>query len=88
MWIDPLDGTYNFIKGDIAAVTVLIGVSIKGKSRIGIVHRPFSTDDANKGTTMFGTIEHGVFKLNYTSKMNELELNNRELEYIEPFDHC
>ena len=28
VWIDPLDGTSDFIKGDLSAVTVLIGLSI------------------------------------------------------------
>ena len=41
VWIDPLDGTSDFTKGNLSAVTVLIGLSIKGVSRIGIVHSPF-----------------------------------------------
>lgn len=41
VWIDPLDGTSDFVKGNLPAVTVLIGLSIKGESRIGIVHNPF-----------------------------------------------
>ena len=36
VWIDPLDGTSDFVKGTLSAVTVLIGLSIKDKSRIGI----------------------------------------------------
>ena len=30
VWIDPLDGTSDFVAGNLPAVTVLIGVSIKG----------------------------------------------------------
>jgi 3'(2'), 5'-bisphosphate nucleotidase len=45
VWVDPLDGTSDFVAGNLTAVTVLIGVSIKGVSRIGIVHNPFSDED-------------------------------------------
>ena len=45
VWIDPLDGTSDFVNGNLPAVTVLIGLSINGYSRIGIVHNPFSEDD-------------------------------------------
>jgi len=41
VWIDPLDGTSDFVKGNLTAVTVLIGLAIKGKSRLGVVHKPF-----------------------------------------------
>ena len=61
VWIDPLDGTNDFVIGNLSAVTVLIGLSIKGYSRIGIVHNPFSDEDQNLGRTLFGTIEHGLF---------------------------
>lgn len=45
VWIDPLDGTTDFVNGNLPAVTVLIGLSINEKSRIGIVHKPFSDED-------------------------------------------
>ena len=38
VWIDPLDGTKDFVKGNHSAVTVLIGLAINDKSRIGIIH--------------------------------------------------
>lgn len=38
VWIDPLDGTSDFVKGNLPAVTVLIGLSINGHSRAGVVH--------------------------------------------------
>lgn len=63
VWIDPLDGTNDFVKGNLPAVTVLIGLSIKDKSRIGIVHNPFSVDDREIGNTFFGSAEHGVYKI-------------------------
>ena len=45
VWIDPLDGTQDFVNGNLTAVTVLIGLSIGEKSRIGIVHKPFADED-------------------------------------------
>lgn len=44
-WIDPLDGTSDFVKGNYPAVSVLIGLSIKGVAKIGIVHNVFADED-------------------------------------------
>lgn len=41
VWIDPVDGTNCFVKGWMSCVTVIIGVSIKGRARIGVVHQEF-----------------------------------------------
>ena len=65
VWIDPLDGTSDFVKNNLPAVTVLIGLSIKGHSRLGIVHNPFSEEDESLGKTLFGSGEHGTYKLAY-----------------------
>ena len=61
VWIDPLDGTSDFIKGTLSAVTVLIGLSVKDKSRIGIVHNPYCAEDETQSKTIFGTGEAGAF---------------------------
>lgn len=87
VWIDPLDGTSDFVKGNLPAVTVLIGLSIDGYSRLGIVHSPFSEEDPEKGRTIFGTIEHGAFKLFYDETKSKEEMMKRIPEYMEPFDH-
>ena len=63
VWVDPLDGTSEFVKGNLSSVIVLIGLSLGGKSRAGVVHQTFYNDDPSKGRTYFGTIEHGVFLL-------------------------
>jgi 3'(2'), 5'-bisphosphate nucleotidase len=86
VWIDPLDGTQDFVNGNLSAVTVLIGLAINGKSRIGIVHKPFSDEDMSKGKTVFGTGEHGAFVLPYDEKMTQEELLKRKASYMEPFD--
>jgi len=69
VWIDPLDGTSDFVKGNLSAVTVLIGLSINGISRLGVVHNPFTDEDPSKGRTLFGTIEHGLLALEYDENM-------------------
>ena len=56
LFIDPLDGTAEFVNGNISAVTVLLGLSVKGIPKIGIIHNPFSTNDSNSmSLTIFGT---------------------------------
>ncbi|MES1918667.1 3'(2'),5'-bisphosphate nucleotidase 1 [Bonamia ostreae] len=42
VWVDPLDGTSEFIKGNVSAVTVLIGISFFGKPIAGVIAQPFS----------------------------------------------
>ena len=56
VWIDPLDGTSDFVKGNLSAVTVLIGLAIDGVPKIGVVHNPFITNENDgKGMTIFGS---------------------------------
>ena len=76
IWVDPLDGTAEFVKGLLEHVTVLIGISVNGKSVAGIIHQPFygyeqlklSTSDVKNldpsslsGRTMWGLIGLGCF---------------------------
>ena len=80
VWIDPLDGTKDFTLGNLSAVTVLIGLVINGIPKIGIVHNPFKTNENNgKGSTIFGTQEHGSFYLDFDSKTHQ---NPRNPTYI------
>jgi len=56
VWIDPLDGTSDFVKGNLSAVTVLIGLVIDGLPKIGVVHHPFKNNENDgNGMTIFGT---------------------------------
>ena len=87
VWIDPLDGTSDFVKGNLPAVTVLIGLAIKGYSRVGIIHNPFSIDDQEKSMTYFGTGEHGAYQVPYDHEMDVDSTMKREIEYLKPFDH-
>eukprot|EP00771_Trimastix_marina_P000135 gnl/Trimastix_PCT/1143.p1 GENE.gnl/Trimastix_PCT/1143~~gnl/Trimastix_PCT/1143.p1 ORF type:complete len:298 (-),score=73.55 gnl/Trimastix_PCT/1143:107-1000(-) len=54
IWIDPLDGTKDFVAGRLEMVSVLIGIAVDGQARCGVIHRPFT------GTTAWGAVGHGV----------------------------
>ena len=45
IWIDPLDGTKGFTEGHMSHITSLIGVSIRGRPRIGIIHKPYYNEN-------------------------------------------
>jgi len=88
VWIDPLDGTSDYCRGNVGAVTVLIGLTIKDKSRAGVVHMPFSAlPDKSQGRTLFGTGEHGMWSVNYEAGMSTEDMINRTPDYLAPFDN-
>ena len=41
LWVDPIDNTKGFIQGVAEAVTILIGISHKGKAELGLIGIPF-----------------------------------------------
>jgi len=87
VWIDPLDGTSDYCRGNISAVTVLIGLTIRDKSRAGVVHMPFSAlPDKSKGKTLFGTGEHGMFSVEYTANMKAKDMAARKPHYHAPYN--
>ena len=87
VWVDPLDGTTEFVNGNLSGVTVLIGLAIGGVPKIGVVHNPYRTNDPKcSGMTIFGTQEHGSFMLETDPSMSDQDLMKRELKYLEPFD--
>jgi 3'(2'), 5'-bisphosphate nucleotidase len=61
IWIDPLDGTKGFTEGHLNHITSMIGVSIEGRPRIGIIHKLFYKQALRQGRTYFGTPECGIF---------------------------
>ena len=67
IWIDPMDGTKAYIKGEKTAVTVLIGIAnnINGECIAGIIHRPFTNH------TVIGIVGYGLITFGY-----QLNLNN------------
>jgi len=48
VYIDPLDGTKDFVNGNLCAVTVLIGLAIDGVPKAAIVHNPFKSNENNE----------------------------------------
>ncbi|XP_026482765.1 3'(2'),5'-bisphosphate nucleotidase 1-like isoform X1 [Ctenocephalides felis] len=52
VWVDPLDGTQEFTKGNLDNVTVLIGIAVDGKAIGGVIHQPFFEN--SKGRTIWG----------------------------------
>lgn len=74
------------MKGNLPAVTVLIGLSIKNRSRLGIVHNPFTEEDEQFGKTLFGSAEHGCFKVDYDRNGSVEDQLAREIQYMEPFN--
>jgi 3'-phosphoadenosine 5'-phosphosulfate (PAPS) 3'-phosphatase len=73
LWVDPLDGTSDFVKNNLPACTVLMGLSVKGFSRLGVVHQAFFVEDESKGRTYFGNAEHGSYQLEYSKDMSKEE---------------
>ena len=79
VWVDPLDGTTEFVNGNLSGVTVLIGLAIDGVPKIGVVHNPYRNNDPKcAGMTIFGTQEHGAFMLETDPAMSENDLMNRK----------
>ena len=46
VWVDPLDGTKDFVNGNLSAVTVLIGLAIDGAPKAGVIYYPFKDNDS------------------------------------------
>ncbi|KRX50687.1 3'(2'),5'-bisphosphate nucleotidase 1, partial [Trichinella murrelli] len=44
IWIDPLDGTYEFAHGLLSHATIMIGISLSAKPVAGVIHQPFVSD--------------------------------------------
>ncbi|GJQ76621.1 hypothetical protein Trydic_g15483 [Trypoxylus dichotomus] len=63
VWVDPLDGTSEYAQGLLDHVTVLIGLSVKGRAIGGVIHQPYYNwlNDADRiGRTIWGLIGLGV----------------------------
>lgn len=82
MWIDPIDGSKAFASGDIEHVTNMIGVTIKGRPFLGIIHKPFSNKRRNYARTYVGSIESGLFYFEHSKAENMTS----EPTYVSPFE--
>lgn len=48
VWVDPLDGTVEFIRGALDCVTTLIGISVGKEAKVGVVGRYFVEAEGGK----------------------------------------
>jgi len=42
LWIDPIDASSAF-ELNLEQVTTMVGISVKGRPKAGIIHKPFYT---------------------------------------------
>eukprot|EP00933_Yihiella_yeosuensis_P024242 TRINITY_DN18782_c0_g1_i1.p1 TRINITY_DN18782_c0_g1~~TRINITY_DN18782_c0_g1_i1.p1 ORF type:complete len:362 (-),score=66.29 TRINITY_DN18782_c0_g1_i1:134-1144(-) len=61
LWIDPLDGTKEFVLKNHQNVTVLIGVCVRDRPVAGVIFQPFVDSPEKEGTLTYGAIGAGVF---------------------------
>merc|ERR1712150_119068 len=62
LWLDPLDGTAEFIDGLLSHVTTLIGIAYEGKAIAGIINQPFYKNaDGTMGRSIWGIKGVGAF---------------------------
>jgi len=70
VFVDPLDGTREFVEGRLPNVQSLIGVTYKGTPLMGAVGLPFpTTNDNNSTEVLFGLVGKGIGKV--CTKKNE-----------------
>lgn len=85
-WIDPLDGSKGFSTGHTHQLSCNIGVSLKNRPRLGIIHKlfpEFPTEGYSK--TYIGVPESGLFTIDcYTYETGETAAS--KLKYVPPFD--
>lgn len=62
IWLDPLDGTAEFIDGLLSHVTTLIGIAHKGKALAGVINQPFyKNEDGTMGRSIWGIKGVGAY---------------------------
>eukprot|EP00581_Thalassiosira_minuscula_P010913 CAMPEP_0183712422 /NCGR_PEP_ID=MMETSP0737-20130205/7543_1 /TAXON_ID=385413 /ORGANISM="Thalassiosira miniscula, Strain CCMP1093" /LENGTH=379 /DNA_ID=CAMNT_0025941023 /DNA_START=1348 /DNA_END=2487 /DNA_ORIENTATION=- len=63
VYVDPLDGTREFVEGRLANVQCLIGVCYGGQPIMGAIGLPFPTNEANSTEVVFGLVGKGIGKV-------------------------
>merc|ERR1711879_14117 len=62
VWLDPLDGTAEFIDGLLSHVTTLIGIAHKGRALAGVINQPFyKNEDGTMGRSIWGIKGVGTY---------------------------
>lgn len=62
VWVDPLDGTSEYVHGFLEHVTVLIGISFRESAIGGIIHQPYfkCATTGKLGRTIWGVKDLGT----------------------------
>lgn len=62
VWVDPLDGTSEYVHGFLEHVTILIGISFRDVPCAGIIHQPYfkCATSGKLGRTIWGVKELGT----------------------------
>lgn len=82
-FIDPIDSTSSFIRKNYKPSTVMIGLTLKEKPLIGILHYFFWEGNNNCTKTIFNIPNRGIFEYNLDDdSMAELKFNKNENEVV------
>jgi len=82
VWIDPIDGRKALADGDVDHVTNLIGITVRGRPKVGVMHKPFSKTRAETRTYV-GSVEAGLFFFDHSGT----DLTTSKPTYVPPFNH-
>lgn len=63
VWIDPLDGTQEYMEGHYEYVTTMVGIAVGGVPVAGVIHQPFPERSAASTSTYWAWKNHGVCPL-------------------------
>ncbi|KAF4651090.1 3'(2'), 5'-bisphosphate nucleotidase 1 [Perkinsus olseni] len=77
LWVDPLDGTSEFTRGNLGSVTTLIGISVNGRATAGVIVRLVDRE------TLVGVVGVGVFRTSPGGAMEALSGPDRVKSDIE-----
>lgn len=76
LFVDPLDGTNEFVSGHLHCVSVLIGIARNGIRLAGVIGRPFPDTEVCNDELMYALVGQGVFvdhcEININKKVNNL----------------
>ena len=81
VWIDPIDGSRAFANGNLENVTNMIGITVSGRPRVGIIHKPFTNQRNNTSRTYVGQTESGLFYFDHS----KTDKTTSEPNYVSPF---
>lgn len=81
VWIDPIDGSKAFADGEVENVTNMVGITVRGRPIVGIIHKPFTEKRRNSSRTYVGSIESGLFYFDHSKS----DQTTSSPTYVPPF---